>query len=137
MKIEVFRDILSPDFTSGRMFLDGKFYGFTLEDPVRDVKIPGATAIPEGSYKVKFTYSGHFKKNMSQLMDVPGFEGIRIHGGNTVRDTDGCILVARNRDVKKGIIWGSLSADINRRISKAKTPVEAIITKEPVCTKAK
>lgn len=86
--------------TIGRLEMDGLFFGWTCEDVVRPygVKIPGATAIPAGTYPVQITYSPRFKKRMPLLVGVPGFSGIRIHPGNTADDTEGCILVGYDRD---------------------------------------
>ena len=118
MLIEVKRDICKENFTLGKMYLDGEFYGYTLEDTVRKPgqKVPGKTAIPAGTYKVTVTYSPHFKKLLPLINDVPEFDGVRIHGGNSAADTDGCILVAKNRDSSRGIIWGSLSADLCKKL---------------------
>lgn len=81
----------------------------TLEPPRRNLlnggkwdkrlKVKGMTAIPEGRYLMRFTYSPKFGKRMFQLMDVPLFDGIRIHSGNSVKDTQGCILVGNNTKV--------------------------------------
>lgn len=78
----------------------------TLEPPRRNLlnggkwdkrlKVKGMTAIPEGRYLMRFTYSPKFGKRLFQLMDVPLFDGIRIHSGNSVKDTQGCILVGNN-----------------------------------------
>ena len=121
MLIEVKRDICKENFTLGKMYLDGEFYGYTLEDMVRKLeqKVPGKTAIPAGKYEVTITYSNHFKKLLPLINEVPGFEGVRIHGGNSADDTDGCILIAKNRDSIRGIIWGSLSADFMARVKAA------------------
>jgi len=70
---------------------------YTLEDKMREgeEKIPGETAIPLGRYEVIITYSERFKKPLPLLVGVSGFEGIRIHPGNSDVDTAGCILVGR------------------------------------------
>ena len=85
---------------------EGTYFCDTLEPPVREVKTKsrgGITqkpfAIPEGRYPVVITYSPKFKKWLPLLLNVPQFSGIRIHAGNTPRDTAGCILVGENKQV--------------------------------------
>lgn len=97
MKLTLEREILNDDFTLGRLYLDDEPFCYTVEDAVRDVKIPGRTAIPYGTYKVDITYSNRFQKILPILLDVPNFSGVRIHSGNTAEDTEGCILVGRTR----------------------------------------
>jgi hypothetical protein len=67
----------------------------TLEDglAVNGKKDPGNTCIPDGTYFVLLTWSPKFKRKLPLLIDVPGFDGIRIHPGNTSDDTEGCLLV--------------------------------------------
>ena len=99
MNIIVKRIFKGADYTIGKLYIDGKYFCDTLEDTVRapGVKIPGKTAIPAGKYKIKLTESLRFKKLMPRLENVPGFTGVLIHSGNTADDTEGCILVGRNR----------------------------------------
>src|SRR5262245_50521848 len=81
----------------GELFIDGEFECYTLEDVDRDSapKVYGQTAIPEGLYHVILNHSERFNRELPLLLDVPGFQGIRIHDGNTDKDTLGCILVGQ------------------------------------------
>jgi hypothetical protein len=81
----------------GELNVDGTFECFTLEDVERKVKIPGTTAIPQGIYRVIIDWSQKYQKNMPHILNVPGFEGIRIHSGNNALDTEGCILVGQEK----------------------------------------
>lgn len=81
--------------TVGELSIDTKFECYTLEDCVRNEKIQNITAIPYGMYEIAVTFSNRFQKPMPQLLNVPGFQGIRIHSGNKAEDTEGCILVGR------------------------------------------
>lgn len=96
MKILLKRIFKGEDYTIGNIYVNGQYFADSLEDTVRDVKIKGKTAIPAGKYLILMTYSNRFKKIMPLLIDVPGFEGVRIHSGNTPEDTEGCILVGKN-----------------------------------------
>lgn len=96
MKILLKRIFKGEDYTIGHIYVNGQYFADTLEDAVRDVKIKGKTAIPAGKYLILMTYSNRFKKIMPLLIDVPNFEGVRIHSGNTPEDTEGCILVGKN-----------------------------------------
>ncbi len=80
-------------------FPDGTFQCFTLEDVIRDHKIPCQTAIPAGRYEVAITWSNRFNRPMPQLLDVPFYQGIRIHNGNFPSQTEGCLLVGKSTGV--------------------------------------
>lgn len=93
LSVTVSRFSSTPLRTLGRLTIDGSFQCYTLEDAQRTTKIKGQTAIPAGTYKLALRDSPRFGKDTLWLRDVPGFEWILIHGGNTERDTEGCILV--------------------------------------------
>lgn len=87
--------------TIGKLYIDGVYVCCTLEDEVREIegrpvtdwKIKGKTAIPQGHYKVTTEYSKRFGPDTLTIHDVPGFEFIRMHAGNTTEDTEGCPLL--------------------------------------------
>jgi len=97
MLIDVKRKTFTDTSTVGELWADGKFVCYTLEDKVRPVKVYGETAIPAGTYPIVVTFSERFKRDMPLVQHVPNFAGIRIHAGNTARDTRGCILVGLQR----------------------------------------
>lgn len=75
----------------------------TLEDASTVTKIKGESCIPTGKYDVQITMSNRFKKLLPLLIDVPNYAGVRIHKGNTEKDTEGCILVGMQTDGKTRI----------------------------------
>ena len=91
---------------------DKRYLCDTLEPRRRNLKkekkVPGRTAIPEGRYRVLITKSYRLKRWLPLLLDVPGFNGVRIHPGNYPTDTQGCILPGWNR--KKGMVVNSRAA---------------------------
>lgn len=96
------REIFSDTYTLGSLSINGEHFGYTCEDADRrledaGIKIKGRTAIPRGKYKVVLSHSNRFNKVMTELKDVPGFSGVRIHGGNTHEDTEGCPLLGLYR----------------------------------------
>ena len=97
MKLQVIRNC-GATCTMGKLFIDGVFECYTLEDVVRLEKVDGDTAIPYGEYDVVITFSNRFQRDMPLLIGVPNFSGIRIHSGNTTEDTSGCLLVGTGRD---------------------------------------
>ncbi len=101
MEIKVVRKEFTTESTIGEMYINEEFHCYTLEDMYRSngVKIYGVTAIPEGRYQVRMTFSNHFKKEMPLLINVPGYEGVRIHPGNTAADTLGCVLVGKHKSM--------------------------------------
>ena len=113
MILDLHRKYRKPGYTIGLLYVNGAYVCNTLEDTDRGltdkmssqeiaaIKVKGKTAIPTGRYKILMTYSPRFKKDMPLLCAVKGFEGIRIHSGNTASDTEGCILCGRNTEVGK------------------------------------
>jgi hypothetical protein len=97
MKLLLKRLHRTESSTIGELYVDGVFECYTLEDIEREVKIKSETAISKGIYKVIITMSNRFKRQMPLLLNVPNFQGVRIHAGNTNHDTEGCILVGQTR----------------------------------------
>jgi len=93
MDIKIRRFEFGTTYTIGKMYIDGVYHCFTLEDKIREAKVQNATAIPYGTYTVVIDHSTRFNRDMPHILNVPGFEGVRIHTGNTSADTEGCILV--------------------------------------------
>lgn len=110
MELKLIRKDFGADHTIGDLLVNGKFECYILEDVVRPKgeKVYGKTAIPYGKYNVDVTMSNRFKKMLPLLLLVPGFEGIRIHPGNTSKDTEGCLLPGT--DKRKGMVLNSQKA---------------------------
>lgn len=119
MKIMLTRALPQADCTIGVLTIQGKQF-YTMEDrvredplkPVSEWKIPGKTAIPRGMYQVIITFSNRFKKELPILLKVPGFEGVRIHTGNTAENTEGCILLGKKMGTDgKSILYSRQAMD--------------------------
>jgi len=111
MKARLERAYPKDTYTIGRFYIDGQRFSEAIEDrdrgltqdmpeaQIKSLKVYGETAIPKGKYIVKMTYSPKYKRQMPEVLDVKGFSGIRIHSGNTAKDSLGCILLGRNTKV--------------------------------------
>lgn len=114
-EIIIKRTAYRTNYTIGKLYVNGNYVCDTLEDKdrglddslseeyIKKIKVFGKTAIPADKYNVSITYSPHFKKNLPLVTNVKGFDGIRIHSGNTDKDTLGCILVGYNNVTGKVI----------------------------------
>lgn len=113
MRITLVRIANRPTYCIGKLYIDGVYQCDVIEDTDRGLddkmkeseilnkKIKGQTAIPTGVYPVVITYSPKYKKPMPLIDKVKGYSGIRIHSGNTAKDTEGCLIVGKNKEVGK------------------------------------
>ena len=129
MELTLQRIAKDKSYTLGELSIDGEKFCHTLEPTWRKPearKVPGKTAIPEGRYPVVITLSPKFKQWLPLLLHVPNFTGIRIHAGNTAKDTKGCILVGEN--TSKGTLSDSRLwvERLKRRIVDAKERGEGV-----------
>lgn len=93
---------------------------FTLEDAVREQpgmevsrwKLAAMTAIPTGRYRVIIDFSHRFNKDMPHILNVSGFDGVRIHSGNSPADTEGCLLVGYSASILAGTVSQSTAASV-------------------------
>lgn len=97
--MKLIRTTEGDTFTEGKLYFNNVQECYTIEDTDRHLedgtnkKIYGKTAIPRGEYEVIISYSNRFKRELIEILNVPGFTGIRIHSGNSSKDTEGCIIV--------------------------------------------
>lgn len=137
MKMLLKRRFLGDNYTIGTLYIDDIRFCDTLEDKNRDVnkngkfdkgekKVQGETCIPYGTYKVTLNLSPRFKRPLPRLMDVPDFDGVLIHRGNTAKDTQGCILVGENKVKGKVINSTPYEVELVRRCA------DAIANKEEI-----
>ena len=121
MNLTLKRLNLTPNYTEGELYVNGVYFCKTLEDTNRDLnkngqfdnnekKVYGETCIPYGKYKVILSYSPKFKRELPETLEVPDFQGIRIHRGNKISDTLGCILCGEK--VKNGYLSNSTPYEI-------------------------
>ena len=108
MRLTLVRRWNKKDYCIGDLYINGKWFCNVLEDrdrglddsmsedEIKQIKIKGETAIPTGIYTVLLTYSPKYKKVMPLINNVKGYSGIRIHSGNSSKDTEGCLLVGKN-----------------------------------------
>lgn len=113
MRLTLIRIANRPTYCIGKLYIDGVYFCDTIEDTdmglkdemsleeILSKKVKGETAIPSGIYQVTITYSPKYKKNMPLINNVKGYSGIRIHSGNTSKDTEGCLIVGKNKEVGK------------------------------------
>lgn len=122
MELLVKRTYKGETYTIGKLYVDGTYFCDTLEDKVRNLptehKVAGATAIPAGRYDVTVNRSPRFGRDLPRLLNVPYFDGVLIHRGNTDADTAGCILVGENK--VKGRVINSTSYEV-RLVTTLKT----------------
>ncbi len=102
MKLRLVRHLWTKA-TIGDLYMDGTWFCHTLEDQDRaledgGIKIPAETAIPLGAYQITIDFSNRFHREMLHVLDVPQFDGVRIHAGNSTADTEGCILVGEDME---------------------------------------
>jgi hypothetical protein len=121
MKLTLKRNPGKSEWTTGRLFINDVFECFTIEDQEQDVKVMHETRIPAGTYEISLrTFGGHHERykikfkeihmGMLWLRNVPGFQSILIHIGNSDDDSSGCILVCTMIDEEKGVGYKSTEA---------------------------
>jgi hypothetical protein len=112
MHIKAHRNVFTDHTTISDVTVNDDFVCFFLEDKDRKLedggeKVYGKTAIPRGFYNIVMDFSPKYQKNMPHILDVPGFEGVRIHPGNKEADTEGCLLpgmIQKDDFVEKSVI---------------------------------
>jgi hypothetical protein len=113
MYLQLYRVRFYTTHTIGQLYIDGELFCFTLEDVVREEKIPNETAIPTGTYEVVLETSPKFGPETVTVKNVPGFTGIRIHAGNTADDTEGCIILGYKLAPNNTIQFGTTRPAVN------------------------
>ncbi len=126
-KIQIIRSEYFDDTTIGKMYINGEYFCFTLEDAVRayGVKVNGHTAISAGIYRGEISMSSRFKRLMLMIFTEDNgyeikkggisFKGVRAHGGNSHENTEGCVLIAHKR-VSEKIIQGTAEKEFLKKV---------------------
>lgn len=118
MELSAVRNPSKNNCTVSKVYVDGVYECLFLEDTVREIpgvpvevwKVPGETAIPAGRYKLVIDMSTRFGHLMMHILNVPGFEGVRIHKGNSSKDTEGCPICGTSWDHENDWVRGSKTA---------------------------
>lgn len=121
MKLTINRKKSTENSTISELYIDSMFQCYILELPVMSEPLPGRCAIPAGTYEIVIQWSPHFNRYNMRLVNVPGFEGVEIHTGNTPADTEGCLIVGTiqspdyvgNSTLAYTILWSKIMAYIN------------------------
>ena len=104
--IKVERFIHHPDSEISRVYVNDQLFCYSIEDAYRTTKIPGETCIPDGVYPLATRWSPHFSPkynhDMVWVQNVPGFQYILIHTGNTINDTEGCLILGGKIGILNG-----------------------------------
>lgn len=113
LHLTLIRKWKNPAYTIGQLYAGGRLICNSLEDTdrglnmhmpekeINKIKIAGETAIPTGTYKLAVTQSPRFGRKLIEVLNVPGYLGIRIHKGNTAKNSAGCILPGNNTEKGK------------------------------------
>ena len=130
MKLKLIRVHGTEGFTEGKLYIDDVFECYTVEDEDRlleagGTKVYGQTAIPKGSYEVILSMSPRFKKVLPEVIGVVGFEGVRIHSGNSSKNTEGCIIVGSTNDREDDDWVGGSRAAMDQLMKKLDTAITA------------
>lgn len=138
MELRLRRIALKEEYTIGKLYIDGTYFCDVLEPPTRDLnkngvfdngetKVMNDTAIPFGTYNVIVNRSPRFKRDLPRLLNVPDFDGVLIHRGNTKNDTSGCILVGENKVKGKVVNSTPYEIELVKRCKAALSNNEQII----------
>ena len=132
MQLTLKRIARKPGYTIGKLYIEDLYLCDTIEDTdrglrkdmplteIRKIKVKDRTAIPTGTYRMIVNTSPSKKRLLPSLLDVPGFEGILIHRGNTADDSSGCIIVGENKVVGRVVNSTGYELKLVEALKKAK-----------------